>query len=173
MKLWIDEDLTPRLVDPAHAHGYEATSNREQGLLGATDAALYEVVVDGDYVFVTNDEQDFRRLCRAHDLHPGLIVLPERIRVEQVAMFERVPGRRPAAGWSTASSKSTKQPKSAATTHCRRRRPTARREDDASAGAQSSSAARESSPVDLRERPPLVNAAPSSAASSLRLLVCR
>ena len=117
MKLWIDEDLTPRLVDPAHAHGYEATSNREQGLLGATDAALYEVVVDGDYVFVTNDEQDFRRLCRAHDLHPGLIVLPERIRVEQVAMFERVPGRRPAAGWSTASSKSTTQPKAAATTH--------------------------------------------------------
>ena len=90
MKLWIDEDLTPRLVDPAHAHGYEATSNRDRGLLGATDAALYEVVVDGDYVFVTNNEQDFRRLCRAHDLHPGLIVLPERIRVEQVAMFERV-----------------------------------------------------------------------------------
>jgi predicted nuclease of predicted toxin-antitoxin system len=90
MKLWIDEDLTPRLVDPAHAHGYEATSNRDRGLLGATDAALYEIVVDGDYVFVTNNEQDFRRLCRGHDLHPGLIVLAERIRVEQVAMFERV-----------------------------------------------------------------------------------
>ena len=90
MKLWIDEDLTPRLVDPAHAHGYEATSNRDRRLLGATDAALYEIVVDGDYVFVTNNEQDFRRLYRTHDLHPGLIVLAERIRVEQVAMFERV-----------------------------------------------------------------------------------
>lgn len=90
MKLWIDEDLTSRLVDPAHAHGYEATSNRDRGLLGATDAALYEVVLDAGYVFVTNNEQDFRRLCRAHNLHPGLIVLPERIRVEQVSMFERV-----------------------------------------------------------------------------------
>jgi len=90
MKLWVDEDLTPRLVDPAQARGYEATSNRDRGLLGAPDAALYGVVVDGDYVFVTNNEQDFRRLCRAHDLHPGLIVLPQRIRVEQVAMFERV-----------------------------------------------------------------------------------
>jgi predicted nuclease of predicted toxin-antitoxin system len=90
MRHWIDEDLTPRLVDPAHAHGYEATSNRDRGLLGATDEVLYEAVVDGDYVFVTNNEQDFRRLCRAYNLHPGLIVLPERIRVEQVAMFERV-----------------------------------------------------------------------------------
>jgi predicted nuclease of predicted toxin-antitoxin system len=78
MKLWIDEDLTPRLVDPAHAHRYEATSSRDRGLLGATDKTLYEVVVDGDYVFVTNNEADFRRRCRAYNLHPGLIVLPER-----------------------------------------------------------------------------------------------
>lgn len=32
MRLWIDEDLSPSLVDVAHAHGLDATCNRDRGL---------------------------------------------------------------------------------------------------------------------------------------------
>lgn len=76
MKLWADEDVTPTLQDVAHRRGYEGTSNRQRGLLHALDHELYPTVVADDWVFVTNNEKDFRKLAVAEGLHPGLIVLP-------------------------------------------------------------------------------------------------
>lgn len=63
MKLWVDACLTPQLEGVAHARGYEATSNRARGMLAWLDPNLYPVVVDGDWVFVTNNEKDFRDLA--------------------------------------------------------------------------------------------------------------
>lgn len=77
MKLWADACVTPTLEEVAHARGYEATSNRRRGLLKALDAQLYPIVVGEDWVFITNNELDFRRLANAQELHPGLIVLPQ------------------------------------------------------------------------------------------------
>jgi predicted nuclease of predicted toxin-antitoxin system len=37
MKLWIDEDLSPSLVDVAHGHGLDATCSRDRRLLGGSD----------------------------------------------------------------------------------------------------------------------------------------
>lgn len=37
MKLWIDEDLSPALVDAARVHCLDATRNRDRGLLGSSD----------------------------------------------------------------------------------------------------------------------------------------
>lgn len=45
MKLWIDECLSPALVGEAQHHGFEATSNRDRGMLGAADPDLLERVV--------------------------------------------------------------------------------------------------------------------------------
>jgi len=77
VKLWADACVTPTLEGVAHARGYEGTSNRQRGLLTALDPQLYPTVVEGDWVFITNNEVDFRKLAAAEGLHPGLIILPQ------------------------------------------------------------------------------------------------
>ncbi len=59
MKLWTDACLTPKLEGVAQVPGYEGTSNRGRGMLTDLDPQLYTVVMDEDWVFVTNDEKDF------------------------------------------------------------------------------------------------------------------
>jgi predicted nuclease of predicted toxin-antitoxin system len=69
--------LTPTLEGVAHERGYEATSNRRRGLLAAPDSELFPIVVAEDWVLVTNNEVDFRKLAVAYGLHPGLVILPQ------------------------------------------------------------------------------------------------
>lgn len=76
MKLWFDEDLSPRLVQVANQHGLEATCNRDRGVLGITDLGLCELAQRGDFVLVTDNGTDFRRLLGTVELHPGLILIP-------------------------------------------------------------------------------------------------
>jgi predicted nuclease of predicted toxin-antitoxin system len=77
VKLWIDECLSPTLVEGANRRGYWATCNRNRDLLGASDKALHKRVIDEEAVFVTNDEADFVALYRQVDLHTGLLILPQ------------------------------------------------------------------------------------------------
>lgn len=83
MKLWIDEDLSPSLVDVAHRHDLDATCNRDRALLGRSDAEVLRHCVEEDRTLVTNNLGDFRRLCERHAVHPGLIVLPTPSREKQ------------------------------------------------------------------------------------------
>jgi predicted nuclease of predicted toxin-antitoxin system len=82
VKLWIDECLTPTLVERANRRGYWATCNRDRDLLGVTDKNLHELVIDEEAVFVTNNEADFVALYRQVDLHTGLLILPQADRRE-------------------------------------------------------------------------------------------
>lgn len=77
MKLWIDECLSPTLVERANRRGYWATCNRDRDLLGVRDDALHRIVIDEEAVFVTNNEADFVALYRHVDLHTGLLILPQ------------------------------------------------------------------------------------------------
>lgn len=77
MKLWIDECLSPILVERANRRGYWATCNRDRDLLGISDKALHQRVIEEEAVFVTNDEADFAALYGRVDLHPGLLILPQ------------------------------------------------------------------------------------------------
>jgi len=77
VKLWVDACLTPTLEGVGHERGYEATSNRRRGLLAAPDSELFPIVVAEDWVLVTNNEVDFRKLAVAYGLHPGLVILPQ------------------------------------------------------------------------------------------------
>ena len=77
MKLWVDECLSPTLVGRANRRGYWATCNRDRGLLGLRDDALYEIVLEDEAVFITNNEADFVALYRHVDLHTGLLILPQ------------------------------------------------------------------------------------------------
>lgn len=82
MKLWIDECLSPTLVERANQRGYWATCNRDRDLLGIRDDVLHKIVVDEEAVFVTNDEADFVALYQRLDLHTGLLILPQTDRRE-------------------------------------------------------------------------------------------
>lgn len=82
MKLWIDECLSPALVEVSQDR-YESTCNRDRGKLGAKDPELYAVVADQDFVLVTNNERDFVSLTRHTEVHPGLVILPGGTRQQQ------------------------------------------------------------------------------------------
>ena len=82
--------MTPLLAGVARNHDYEGTSNRDMGFLSRLDPNLYPTVVAGDWVFVTNDESDFRELADQEQLHPGLIILPQHTREQQRIWFDEI-----------------------------------------------------------------------------------
>jgi predicted nuclease of predicted toxin-antitoxin system len=88
MRLWIDEDLSPSLVDVAHRHGLDATCNRDRALLGGSDADVMHRCLEEDRTLVTNNYGDFRRLCESQTAHPGLIVLPTPSREKQQQLLD-------------------------------------------------------------------------------------
>lgn len=78
MRLWFDEDLSPTLVQVAHELGFEATCNRDRGVLGISDALLRQLVHGEGFVLVTDNASDFRPMYARDVVHPGLIVVPAR-----------------------------------------------------------------------------------------------
>lgn len=77
MKLFIDEDLTPRLVETCNDHNYYATSVRDRDRLSTKDHVHAQFAFDEDWVFVTNNAGDFEKLARQRGLHPGLVFIEE------------------------------------------------------------------------------------------------
>lgn len=89
MKFLIDECLHTSLVTVAQARDHEANHVSWLGLSGTTDWDLMPRIIEGDFVFVTNNAQDFRRLYRAEGLHAGLvIIIPQRPPAEQRQLFD-------------------------------------------------------------------------------------
>jgi predicted nuclease of predicted toxin-antitoxin system len=88
MKLWIDEDLSPSLVDVAHRNDLDAACNRDRGLLGGSDTEVMQRCLEEDRTLVTNNYGDFRRLCESQTAHPGLIVLPTPSREKQQQLLD-------------------------------------------------------------------------------------
>src|SRR5271154_481224 len=88
MKLWIDEDLSPSLVDIAHRRGLDATCSRGRSLLGRSAPEVLRHCIDEDRTLVTNNFGDFRQLCERQAVHPGLIVLPTPSREAQQQLLD-------------------------------------------------------------------------------------
>jgi predicted nuclease of predicted toxin-antitoxin system len=76
VKLWFDEDLSPTLVQVVNERGFEATCNRDRGVLGHTDHELRRLVQSQGFVFVTDNASDFVAMYKREDAHPGLAVMP-------------------------------------------------------------------------------------------------
>jgi predicted nuclease of predicted toxin-antitoxin system len=75
LKILIDECLHPSLVEVAALRGHEAYHVAHHGLAATKDWNLMPVIVEGDFVFVTNNARDFRRLYAAQPLHAGLVIV--------------------------------------------------------------------------------------------------
>ena len=75
MKLWIDEDLSPSIVHVGHDAGYHATSVRDRDKLSNKDHALAAILLDEEWVLVTNNAGDFLKLADTAGLHSGLVFI--------------------------------------------------------------------------------------------------
>ncbi|WP_263353387.1 DUF5615 family PIN-like protein [Acidicapsa acidisoli] len=83
-KLLLDENLSPTLVDVAHAMGFVCSHINFLGLNCAKDWELKSTILDGDYTFVTNNSVDFRGPAKTPgsqgvyssiSLHAGLVCI--------------------------------------------------------------------------------------------------
>jgi predicted nuclease of predicted toxin-antitoxin system len=90
VRLLIDECLHTSLTDVANKAGFEAHHVNWRGWSGLTDLELFDLIVREEFVFVTNNARDFRKLTAEAELHAGLIVIVPNVRpIAQSELFER------------------------------------------------------------------------------------
>jgi len=88
MKFLIDECLCLDLVSVANQAGYAAEHVAHVGKAGWKDWNVARHASDGDFIVVTNNASDFRRLYARQPLHAGLvIIIPSVNRVQQCQLF--------------------------------------------------------------------------------------
>jgi predicted nuclease of predicted toxin-antitoxin system len=88
VRFLIDECLTVELTREAERAGYEAHHVAHLGKASWKDWAIRDYAVNGDFILVTNNASDFRRLYAATDVHPGLVILvPNVVQETQVVLF--------------------------------------------------------------------------------------
>lgn len=75
MRFLIDECLTIDLVAAAGEAGHEARHVAHAGRAGWKDWNVARYAAEGDFILVTNNASDFRRLYAAQPLHAGLVIL--------------------------------------------------------------------------------------------------
>lgn len=73
MKFLIDECLHTSLVELATDAGHEVYHVNWLGLSGEADWDLMPRIIADNFIFVTNNASDFRRLYRDEPLHAGLV----------------------------------------------------------------------------------------------------
>jgi predicted nuclease of predicted toxin-antitoxin system len=84
----IDENLSPLLVAPARACGFEAMHVNHLGMRTEADWDLLRIVAAQDWVLVTNNAIEFRGRYRKIALHPGVVFLLPAVRREaQLRLF--------------------------------------------------------------------------------------
>jgi predicted nuclease of predicted toxin-antitoxin system len=88
MRFLVDECLSIDLVTVAQKAGHDAYHVAHVGKAGWKDWNVARHAREGDFVLVTNNASDFRRLYAAQPLHAGLvIIIPNVGRVVQQQLF--------------------------------------------------------------------------------------
>ena len=82
VKLWIDECLSPTLVERANLRGYWATCNRDRNLLGVRDGCLTRSSLTRKLSSSRTTRPISTCSTRQVDLHTGLLILPQAERRE-------------------------------------------------------------------------------------------
>jgi predicted nuclease of predicted toxin-antitoxin system len=88
MRFLIDECLSIDLILTASQAGHEAQHVARIGKAGWKDWNVVRYAAEGDFVLVTNNASDFRRLYATQSLHAGLVIIvPNVNRVVQRQLF--------------------------------------------------------------------------------------
>jgi hypothetical protein len=78
LRLYLDEDVHVFIADALRLRGYEATTTRDHGRLGANDTDQLTFVQQHGYAFLTYNVNDFPLLhsqwLAAGKHHPGIII---------------------------------------------------------------------------------------------------
>ena len=89
MRFLIDECLSTDLVSIARQAGYDAHHVAHVGKAGWKDWNVARHANDGDFVLVTNNAGDFRKIYATQPLHAGLvIIIPNTGRKMQQQLFK-------------------------------------------------------------------------------------
>jgi predicted nuclease of predicted toxin-antitoxin system len=89
VRFLIDECLSVALVAVAASAGHEARHVAHIGRAGSKDRDIVRYAAAEDFVVVTNNASDFRRLFAAQTLHAGLVILiPNVGRAMQCRLFQ-------------------------------------------------------------------------------------
>ena len=84
----LDENLSVTLPAIAHARGYQATHVNHHGLQQSKDWEIIKILVEEDWVLVTNNAIEFRGRFEKLDVHPGVVCLvPSVPRSAQIELF--------------------------------------------------------------------------------------
>ena len=84
----MDENLSVRLPETAHARGYEATHVNHYGLRQSTDWDILKIVAEEDWILVTNNAIEFRGRFQKLEIQPGVVFLvPAAPRAQQIELF--------------------------------------------------------------------------------------
>lgn len=87
-RLLIDECLSPGLAALARQMGWDATHVTFLDKGSWQDYSLIDTILAGDYIFVTQNARDFRKLFSRLAVHNGLIILiPKAKRDEQMTLL--------------------------------------------------------------------------------------
>lgn len=89
MRFLIDECLTVELAREAEKAGFEAHHVAHIGRARWKDWAIRDYAIKNDFVLVTNNAGDFRKLYAGKDLHPGLVILVRNVAQEKQVLFFR------------------------------------------------------------------------------------
>lgn len=84
----VDENLSVRLPETAHARGYEATHVNHYGLRQSADWDILKIVAEEDWILVTNNTIEFRGRFQKLEIQPGVVFLvPAAPRAQQIELF--------------------------------------------------------------------------------------
>lgn len=84
----VDENLSVLLPKAAQARNFEATHVNHRGLHQAKDWEILRIVIEEEWVLVTNNAIEFRGRYRKLDVHPGVVfLLPAFPRAQQMELF--------------------------------------------------------------------------------------
>jgi len=90
VKLLLDENISPRVAQTLRTEdGLDAVHIRDRGLLEAKDHEVLERAYAEDRVLATKNVDDFVKLARARELHPGVILIEDGdlVREEQLGVL--------------------------------------------------------------------------------------
>ncbi|HEV3188988.1 MAG TPA: DUF5615 family PIN-like protein [Polyangiaceae bacterium] len=92
VKLLLDENVSPMVAETLRKEdGVDAVHVRDRGLLGALDHTVLEAAFAEDRVLVTSNVDDFVKLARARELHPGIVLIEDGglFRAEQLQVVRK------------------------------------------------------------------------------------